>query len=395
MTPPPHLQIFKPAHVTPKTHLHTFHLFSILPPELRVKIWRLALERQRIIKLCIHARYLMDALLARQGDSRPGTRTQERDGVVVEGYQTCSKLFRVSRESRDVAMAFYRVHLPCWLVMDLKGYGVMKPGTLYFNPVYDFLNVVNGTGQIVDFLHRLKTIHDPRRTGLLNLAVDENALNGGGGLCRVDLSTVEEPVKTSVVETLAQLRTVFFVQEQTTGRHVFGYGSGAPTTDNLLNRSFPIATSTLHFDRLGPDPRSIGEDLRKVFVNSDPRIMISAWRRLLRDALGDQWMPRTEQKVLLTFKRPGSKIFNHMEAKACLQDEQDMWVKETCSNGRPKLVPSEASKPPVEAAFGFWLFPTNAFGALPEGLANRSRESAPRIMDLGEYWPELVSRGLH
>lgn len=71
------------------------------------------MQRQRIIKLHLHSRMIMDELLRLRGDTRPQTREDERYGAVVEGYQTLSKLFRVSRESRDAALAFYRVHLPC------------------------------------------------------------------------------------------------------------------------------------------------------------------------------------------------------------------------------------------------------------------------------------------
>ncbi len=58
-------------------------------------IWRLAMGRQRIIKLRLRNRVLMDGLLARQGETRPKTRLRRSaHGVVVDGYQTLSKMFR-------------------------------------------------------------------------------------------------------------------------------------------------------------------------------------------------------------------------------------------------------------------------------------------------------------
>ncbi|KAI0835897.1 hypothetical protein F5Y06DRAFT_274702 [Hypoxylon sp. FL0890] len=389
MASPPHARIFTSADAAPTPPLKTFGLFPSLPPELRVKIWRVALERQRIIKVRLRNRLLMDGLLARQGDAGLKTRKGERYSAVVDGYGTLSKLFRVSRESRDAALAFYRVHIPCWLVKGATRDDAMKPGTLYFNPEYDFLYVNTDTGHIAELFHDLKTIHDPRGVGLLNLAVDRGSLTGGFGLCTIDLSALNPLVKSSFTETLTQLREVFFVQVQRTGRHVFGYRSGALTPENQMNLSFPIFTMGPGFDRLDRDPRPIEQDLAKVFVNVDPRPMLHAWGRLFYNYFGGRVIPETEYRVLLTFAPFSCDIYDYRDALTWLRREEDDWVKETSGNGKSQYVPGEGPEGVVETAFGFWLFPVDAFGPLPQNPNDRFRAERPRNPDLGEYWPEL------
>lgn len=368
-----------------------FNRFPTLPPELRLRIWHLAMQRQRIIKLRLHSRMIMDGLLGLRGDTRPQTREDERYGAVVEGYQTLSKLFRVSRESRDAALAFYRVHLPCWLIKGAttRTADVMKSGMLYFNPEYDFLYTSSSEmGQVADILHDLKTLHDPHHVGLLNLAVDSNGLTGSGSLCGTNPFMLDPLVKSSVVETLTQLHEVFFVQEQRTGRHVLGLRSGSRTSEIFMNRSFPITTTALNFDRLHRDPRRIGDDLGKVFVNVEPRKMLYAWRQLLNTYLCDRVVPQTEHRVLLTFT-PFVDIYDHQDAENWLQKEDDMWVEETSKGGQSQKVLGEDSGTEVAAAFGFWLFPIQIFGALPENLDDGFTNESPRIMNFREHWPEL------
>ncbi|RYP70691.1 hypothetical protein DL771_005295 [Monosporascus sp. 5C6A] len=394
MASAPHLQIFTSADVTPAAPIRAFNLFPTLPAELRVKIWHLALERQRIIKVRLRDRTLMDGLLAKQGDIRPKTRENERYGVVVHGYQTLSKLFRVSRESRDAALSFYRVHLPCWLIKGARRDDAMKPGIFYFNPEHDFLYIRidpftgNDAVQFVDFLHDFKTIHDPRYVGLLNLAIDINGLRGSAGLCGIDPFVLDPLLKTSFTETLTRLREVFFVQVQRTGRHVLGFFRGLPPSENLVNLSFPIAAMVPTFDRLRPDPRLIGPDLGKVYLDSDPRGMLYAWGRLVYNYFGGRVIPQTEHRVLLAFA-PHHNIYDYRDAEEWLQKEEDYWLKEP-RNNQSGQVPDGGSEAAVRHAFGFWLFPVHAFGGLPENPNDGFRSQTPRPMDLKENWPDLA-----
>ncbi|KAI1376888.1 hypothetical protein F4677DRAFT_77183 [Hypoxylon crocopeplum] len=370
--------------------LQMFHLFPTLPPELRIKIWHHALERRRIIKVRLRHRFLMDAVLSQQVVCRPEKREEERYGVVVDGYQTLSKLFRVSRESRDAASRFYRVHLPCWLIKSATRNLTMKPGILYFNPEHDFLYISNDACPVVNFLHDLKTIHDPRNIGLLNLAIDSNGLTGRGSLSSINPTELDPPLKTSFTETLSQLHEVFFVQIQRAGRHVFGSRSGAPTSENQQNPSFPITAMALNFDRPLPDPRPIGQDLGKVFVKDDPGRMLHAWQSLLHTYLEGPEMPQTEHRVLLSFAPTSYDVYDHRDAEEWLRKEEETWVKETSRDDQSEKVPEKDSEVSVRTAFGFWLFPVHPFGALPENPNDGIRDEGPRIMDLKEHWPELA-----
>ncbi|KAH8897258.1 hypothetical protein GQ53DRAFT_837920 [Thozetella sp. PMI_491] len=395
MSFPPCNGIFtsKDAEIT--TPVSSFRLFDLLPAELRIKIWLQTLERQRILKVRLRNRVLMDGLLARQGDERPEERKDERYGAVVDGFQTISRLFRVSRESRDAALAFYRVCLPCWLIRGASRDAAMQPGFLYFNPEYDFLYISNDTGQVVDFLHDLKTVHDPRKLGLLNLAVDRNGLTGGGGLCTIDLASLSPPHEKSFVETLTQLHEVFFVQVQATGRHVFGLRSGAVTPEQQMNLSFPIAAMALNFNRLPQDPRPIAHDLSRVFVNSDPRSMLYAWGRFFYASFGGSIIPETEYRILLTFSPTARNLYDRQDAQEWLQREQDTWAQETSWGGQFGSVRREDLQVTVPSAFGFWLFPVEAFGVLPANPTLVFQPDGPRTLDLTEHWPELALLDLH
>jgi hypothetical protein len=382
--------MFTTSDVKPASSMLTFHLFPSLPVELRCKVWQFSLERQRIIKLCLRNRILMDWLLAQQGTARPDGQEDEQYGAVVDGYQTLSKLFRLNQESRGAALRFYRLKLPCWLIKGAAREDFMRPGILYFNPDYDFLYISNDTGQVIEFLHDLKTVHDPRGIGLLNLAIDHNGLRGGGGLCNIHPSTLSLSLRTSFTTTLVQLRQVFLVQEQRTGRCVFGYGSGALTSEYLRNHSFPIAPVALNFDRLRPDPRPIRQDLRKVFVNVDPRVMIHAWRRLMCTYLSDETVPHAECHVLLALGPMHGGIYDSQDAEEWLQKEEDMWIQEIAAHGQSRFLPSRDPQVSVATAFGFWLFAVDTFGPLPSDPNEAFRIEGPRIMDLTDNWPDLA-----
>jgi hypothetical protein len=95
-----------------------FHLFSDLSLELRWKIWRHALPRERIITVQVYARYYpSEHLLGRSEgiESAEGSKQGGLQGdydLIVEGNQVLNKFLRITQESRRVALKFYRVHLP-------------------------------------------------------------------------------------------------------------------------------------------------------------------------------------------------------------------------------------------------------------------------------------------
>ncbi|RYP73215.1 hypothetical protein DL769_004274 [Monosporascus sp. CRB-8-3] len=144
------------------------------------------------------------------------------------------------------------------------------------------------------------------------------------------------------------------------------------------------------FDRLHPDPRLIGRDLDKIFVNVDPRRMLYAWGRLFYDYFGGRVIPQTEHRVLLTFAPTAYDVYDYRDAEEWLQKEEDNWLKETSRDGQSAQAVGGGSEAAVGTAFGFWLFPVYAFGALPENPNHGFRSEGPRTMDLKENWPELA-----
>lgn len=142
MASEPHLQIFTLDVPRSRSDLIEFPIFSKLPAELRVKIWKHSLEHPRILK--VHLRYpsAFDGGLARNGQTRPASHQSQSYRPVVQGYQTLSKLLRVNRDARGAAFSFHRVHLPCWLTKGSSRSDALVHGTIYFNPEYDFLHVV-------------------------------------------------------------------------------------------------------------------------------------------------------------------------------------------------------------------------------------------------------------
>jgi len=229
---------------------------------------------------------------------------------------------RVNSESREAALEFYRVHLPCWLTAGAIGEGTTRPGTLHFNPEYDFLHIsprspVKDT--LVDFLYHLRTTHDPHRVSLLNLAVETNDLNAND-LYKLESSDLDPVVRTALVETLTQLHEVFFVATPRAGRQILGFQSGIPTSETILNRSFPIKAMAPTFERLHRDPRPIAQDLRQVFVGTgDPRHMLQLWRQLLK-----KWgvsPPRIEYRFYLAIT-PINQIYDRGSAKKMVTERR-------------------------------------------------------------------------
>ena len=128
----PHLQIFnfdREIHNTKSA----FTLFPLLPPEIRLKIWRHPLEHHRIIT--VHWEIQLEPL------AEP---TENHARPIINGYQSFNKLLHVNRESRIAALSFYRVHIPCKIQGGPTGEGEITPGIFYFNPEYGFLLLNSG-----------------------------------------------------------------------------------------------------------------------------------------------------------------------------------------------------------------------------------------------------------
>ena len=398
-----HLEIFTSNQIFNYRELH-FHYFVLLPIELRMKIWRCALRRWRFIPVYLTRREEQTSTQS-EGITESSVR-RERFCANLKGCQVFSKFLRVNTESRDAALKFYRVHLPCTFLWE----GTTRPGTLHLNPEHDFLQInyqspVKDT--LVDFLYHLKTTFDPRHVGLLNLAVDHNAICGYD-LHALEPSDLESEVKTAFVETLTKLQEVFFVSIEKAGRSIIGPLSGLPTSETLFDRGVPIMATPPTFERLLRDPRSISQDLEKVFTGTpDLRLMRQTWLRLLKN-----WgisTSRSEYRFLISFKPSlvGTQISDRSSATRWLQQEDDTWRNPVAHDpevafGIKKFqgptdtfrekVENEDLEKAVRPAFGFWLFPVDALGPLQEkGVAEKQGFTfvPKRMLDMTRSWPEL------
>ncbi|KAI0146086.1 hypothetical protein GGR57DRAFT_479471 [Xylariaceae sp. FL1272] len=291
MSVPVHLRIFSLDDVrrTQSPSLDAFRLFRKLPPEFRQQIWRTALLAQRIVRLKVIPRDWVNYMMKEQGDAtaRLEPPPDETYGVVDENVPALSSVFHVNRESRDVALSHYRIHLPCWrLTRRNTSAQNFRRFVFYLNPEYDFLRIEAHFGTLVDFIHDMKGKHDPRHVGILNLVVDSGLLHGPNELRSIIPNSLEAPQRMSFQETIFQLREIFFIHEQTAGRLNLGFHTAPPTCDYRFNRALPANALTMGFVRQGPDPRPIHEYLKNVFVSGRPSEGVRLWNNYVQEHYG-------------------------------------------------------------------------------------------------------------
>ena len=294
-----HLQILTPwQNIYPEN----FSCFPALPVEIRLRIWHFALQRQRLIRVNLRPLPDLRALNIESLYKRPFNLAS------IEGYHVLSKFLRINRESREVALRFYRVSFPC----TFEKRGEREHGIFHFNPEHDFLHIVHQDhvkDGLISFLHQLKTTYDPEHVGLLNLAMSQDAINDRYFPRSSDL---EPEVRKAFIETITQLHEVFFLSTppprlsvlgplsefQTSGTafersfpvtaippafarlppprpSILPPPSRLPTSETYFNRSLPIMAIPPTFQRLPRDPRPIVEDLGKVLTGmADSRKML-------------------------------------------------------------------------------------------------------------------------
>jgi 2EXR family len=107
-----------------KLDLDNFSLFSKLPNELRVIIWKKALPKSRVVRL---VRYAVPPSPNENGENNAISNPQQ----LLKSTHSTPTLFRCSHESREVAMSQYQV----WY----EGRADMKP--FYFNSKRDTIFV--------------------------------------------------------------------------------------------------------------------------------------------------------------------------------------------------------------------------------------------------------------
>jgi len=380
----------------------SFTCFPLLPLELRLKIWNWSLRRNRFLHVC-----LQDKRWLPIEDGRFTNPFGSYRAVVFGAHPVHSKLLRTSAESRRAALEFYRIHIPCeltargennwWMGMESRS------GIIYINPEHDFIQITyswNIQTTLYEFLHHMKTAYDPRRVGLLNLAVDHSNFSYGGR-DPGQPDEVDPDVRASVRATLAQLREVFLVDTALAGRLSLNrLWSGDVEPYAFYNRSLPVWAKTAYFERLPRDPRPIAEDLKLNYVRFfDPEPATAFWAEFLRG--WDVDAPQIRYSYLIASEsRSKPKIGSRGDAVAFLRWEAALWsgvnpdtgekeYKAPCRSRDKAQTPATGDMPEldVSSAFGFWLFPPSI---LTEFRRDRDPWKRGRTVDLSGHWPELA-----
>ncbi|KAF5626112.1 acyl oxidase [Fusarium sp. NRRL 52700] len=366
-------------------------LFPSLPAEIRVSIWTWTLRYQRIFKIFLESHVNFSETPPDNGILPRQLKTGEDPPYypIVNSRRPLNKLLRVNAESRKVALSFHRVHLPCWF-QDAESVprSRLTAGTIYINPEYDFLHVQQGTMAIVDFVCDLKTKYDPRNVGMRNLALCRNQLGGyEWGLDAMRPSEIEPSKMRIFKEIISGLDQVWLVCIRDCIRRMkAGISQWGTSNKTFFERSFPIDATPHSFDLIGPDPRTIESDLSHLHLREhlrDPKRLHDSWLRVLE----------------LIEVRPCEESLR--DAENWLQWEDEAWTTVPGnmwpSPGGPHMETVAASETPefghqdlskaVRPAFGFWLFPTEAF--CDENKIEQAR--GPIVtFDVRKHRPELA-----
>jgi hypothetical protein len=381
MSSEPHLEIFNPVQSIGEER--RFLQFPRLPTELRLQIWRYALQKRRIIQIALFPiKQISTATFGPENIINYGI-DSEQYCVYVEGHGVLSKFLRVNREARETALSFYRIHIPCVHGSQYLPIIYKVAGAIYLNPEYDFLHIRQNwirNDSWVDFIHQLKTTWDPRHVGLLNVILDDSHYLSRA---KSGISLMTAQSKSGFLQSISQLHEVIFWNVSLGHRIIVAPHYGPLTPDMVLNRSFPIIPNTREFEFLGADPRPVDHDLKRLnMCGGDPRRFYSTWRSLLTK-WGVSPPPQTNYRYL--FAQESRDVRNRTGARDFLEKEYERWTNPTDPDF---AFGGEGPGPIVKSAFGFWLFPVDAFGLFHDdgSIKYRDDERPPR---LGIRWPDM------
>jgi hypothetical protein len=376
-----------------------FPQFSLLPWELRDQVWRSALQKKRLIRVTLKQKQPDDITERESRDIQYGG-----SSLFVDGFQLLSKLLRVNSEARNVALAFYRVRLPCVLRRPhLAGSCI---GILPFNPEYDVIwfEQLEHRIHFTDFISTIR-MYDSRRIGLCNIAVSLSNI-------RVTLGAEgpDDYKCPSFMETIRNVREFYLVAE--TNSYYLKYAKERYNDESSYHVPAPAAVQPFHdrtpiiqkfgplmsripgFDLLQRDPRPIGQDLARLFLGFDDIAQgISDWRSLLREWGVDP--NRLESRVLFVYRDfnpclpvedlsldgSGLQRFSMPTANPLLDESLSPLAPDILITAEEQALERNSS-----LVFGFWLFPLDAF-------TQKTRLTHPNqsvhVWDLSGYWPEL------
>ncbi|MCJ1246588.1 hypothetical protein MMC30_003797 [Trapelia coarctata] len=380
------LNDFHTDHSQTEEALLEFPLFPSFPTEIALAIWKCGLQRHRLISITV---------IDNDGnDSPPQSPPRGKNyRLSVTSNHRLSPLLRVSHESRQAVLEFYRVHIPC----DFNTHGERR--CLYLNPEFDFLYIKpEGAPEIlVDVVHDVKA-YDPLGFGILNMVVTDDIPYFRPNELKLPMNPfrLAPPALSVFTSTLTNLRRVFsqhIVRSDT--RHLF---DSLNMGEVGFNRSFPINSPTEAFDLIETDPRPIDADLEKVSIGKDPRSMLCQWQEMESKFQICRSRP-VEFQFLITAPTYGQmenmKISTRADADKFLQFEEGRWHSKFEKGGiyaqfgyENPDTPESLKKAPMPVV-GFWLFPVDAFGEVPKGKFEEIRWSLKELADLTKHRPQL------
>jgi len=387
---PLRLEIYLPPCAAQAKADDTFTHFIDCPRNIRRNIWRLALSQQRIIHIELEQNFYSKPVDAQEGKARHNQNDQIEYNIIVLSHLKYSPVFYANRESRELALSHYRVHLPCWRkYAPLIGAKQYLPRTIYFNPEQDFLFLDGDVGQFIEFLHDLRVTYDPRGVGLLNLVVDGSDAPAKKGFFGIDPEKSRVAYGLSYLFTLAQLREVFLLQQVWWYQPNILMPFHQYISDDLLPlpndcAPLPLNSSATDFNRLGLDPRPIRQHLGKIRLDPSPDVVISRWKEYIHRMCGEQFGKDTRIYITLT-SEPIHAIYDRQSAEAWWKEVQSPRSIGPQEDGSSKEAivhrPMELS---VEIAIRFWLFPQEEF----EDFPSKDR-SSPTFRPMN-VWPQLA-----
>ncbi|CVK99355.1 uncharacterized protein FMAN_02197 [Fusarium mangiferae] len=386
---PRHLQIFNP----PLEPCGDFHLFPLLPDDIRWLVWQHSLSHERWI----------DINLNRLDYTNPPHRMRELANSeaysVVLGHRwRISKLFRTTSESRRAALAFYRIQLPCWYESKDK---IMSRVTLYVCPELDHFFLCGFSFVYFErFAHDLWAC-DPCHIGLVNLALPASFPS-----CFFKTSIKPNCEPSVLRQGLSRIERLTMMSDK--GAKTLIRQSRYPIYQ--MNHVVPIRSAVQSFDRLPYDPRLHGEDLKQVFLGDiDSQGPFNRWLKLLSTS-----GVHHEHKVIYQFGicRGYKTGYSHREPVISNRQSAVEWVQHDTDEFRrwfetfhrsPELrgqidheiarVFEESPQPVV----GFWLFPMESVFVPEDPKIHGTDASRAGLttVDMSQHMPELCLANIY
>ena len=166
-----------------------------------------------------------------------------------------------------------------------------------------------------------------------------------------------------------------------------------------VNRSYPVHAATETFDLIA-DSRSIDADLQMVSVGWDPRSMACLWQQMERNfdiVRGPGTTPDYVCHISSPLYNKAEQLIirSSTEAKTGLQLDYQDWRSSWEKGGWCERVgyadpdtPEALANAPLPA-FGFWVFPLDAFGKVPEEDFEDIRWDNQMVLNLQQHRPQL------